>query len=40
MKPLKYIIIVFALGWTTVALAGEPLGFVWQESKYTHILRF
>ncbi len=27
MKPLKYLIIVLALGWTTAALAGEPLGF-------------
>jgi len=27
MKTLKYIIIVFALSWTTAALAGEPLGF-------------
>jgi len=27
MKPLKYIIFVFALSWTTAALAGEPLGF-------------
>jgi hypothetical protein len=27
MKPLKYLIFVFALSWTTAALAGEPLGF-------------
>jgi hypothetical protein len=27
MKSLKYIIFVFALGWTTTTLAGEPLGF-------------
>ena len=27
MKPLNYIIIVFALSWTTVALADESLGF-------------
>lgn len=27
MKSLKFIIIVFVLSWTAVALAGEPLGF-------------
>ncbi|HUW50666.1 MAG TPA: hypothetical protein VMV75_06590 [Sulfuricella sp.] len=27
MKPIKYVIIVCGLVWTTAALAGEPLGF-------------
>ncbi|MBU1690157.1 MAG: hypothetical protein KJ958_14155 [Gammaproteobacteria bacterium] len=27
MKSLKYIVIAFVLSWTTVVLAGEPLGF-------------
>lgn len=27
MKPLKYIVTIFVLGWTTAALAAEPLGF-------------
>ena len=27
MKPLTYLIIVFALSWAPAALAGEPIGF-------------
>jgi len=32
MKPLKYIIFVFALSWATAALAGEPLGLAYRKN--------